>query len=199
MPQRAGAEAAPPPRPPRSHHKAVAPPEPPASARVQRSPSLRFAFLPRPPGDMVGREPEPRPGARAARRHRTRRRRRRDPRGVARASSAAPSAARRGRPLSGVMASRGGVGLAWARGRGGPDQLRATTTGRPPRDWTGADHSGPARRAGGRRSRSSSREWPLVERVRGSARLPGGRRTSGFARRGGRPFSTSSRFSRAGA
>ena len=83
-----------------------------------------------------------------------------------------------------AAASRGRVGPGCARGRGVPGRLRATTTGRPPRDWSGANHSGPARRAGSSRSGSSSREWHLVERARGSARLLGGRGTSSFARRG---------------
>ena len=87
----------------------------------------------------------------------------------------------------GTAASRGQVGQVWARGHRVPGRLRATNTGRPPRDWRGEDRSGPARRAGGSRSGSSSREWPLVDRARGSALVPGGRCTSSLVRRGVRP------------
>ena len=112
---------------------------------------------------------------------------------------AALDAGARGRPVAvngtghyrtqslSAAASRGGVDPVWAKGRGGPGRLRATATGRPPRDWSGADHRGPARRAGSSRSGSSSREWPLVERAHGSARLPGGGCSSSFVRRGVRP------------
>ena len=75
-----------------------------------------------------------------------------------------------------AVESRGRVGPVWAKKdrRGGPGRLQATTRGRPPRDWTGVDPSGPARRAGGSRSGPSSREWPRGRPLRSPRPLHSG-------------------------